>query len=1345
MAINNQNANGENENFHRSIQLKSFPNFEMEDDFIIFKERLENAFEVMQIPENRKSGILIAVLGPKIYKILKNLCNPILPNTKPYADLITLLSGQFVPKMLAYRERKNFYDAKQIPGESITDWHLRIKSLAVDCEFGANLNNIIKDRFICGLQKGKIFDRICEEDLNVSYEDILKIALSKEIIEHNQSSVNKLQSTFKNIKSNPKKSNNQNLNLCKLICFACGKPDHNFSNCKFKKLRCNFCNSVGHISSVCKKKNHDSKHFSKNTSVNDVKTIYTENIVTGNNGNLDQSHTNDNIVLTDLYHFDICEEKPILINVKIEGVSIIMEIDTGSGKSIISYQTYLQHFSQFHLIKDNLRMKPYIGASVEPVGYIDVNVIVENNEFFGRLYVIQNGNRPLLGRSWLTKLNIKIGFLENDSISMNVFDNDIQLDKDVQLIIDNYKELFTEGLGTYQYGKINIKVKPGTTPIFRKPIPIPYAFKEKIENQLDQWESEGSIERVDTSDWGTPLTPVLNKKGFRLCANYKITVNKYLEDFNHPLPRIEDLFAALHNGKEFTKLDLTRAYNQLLLDDETSMLLALSTHRGIYKVNRLTFGTKNACNIFQLVIEKVLMGCKGTIVLMDDILVTGKNRKEHLQNLKIVLDKLMAAGFHLNKKKCKFFQNSVKYMGHIIDKNGLHKDFEKISALVDLPRPHDITSLKGFIGLANYYAKFTKNISTILNPLYNLLKKDIKFDWTSQCEDTFNKIKDIMIQEVNLTHFDPSRDLFLVCDASSIGVGAVLLQKEENNLLKPISFASRILSSSEKNYSMLDKEALAIYFGVKKFSQYLLGKKFKLFSDHKPLTNIFGSKCGIPTMAAGRLQRWAIFLSNYDFDIEYIKGVNNQADIFSRCPLPTDIFEEELSYINFFNTNNTSLVDFNFIKDETLKDEHISRIIKFCLVGWPNKIESDDLIFFKKRHELTIEEGILMWGYRVVVPSICRAKILLDMHSDHMGIVKLKHLVRSYVWWPKIDSDIEQLINNCTVCLLNRNLPNKVEPKAWITCSEPFSRIHIDYADFEGKDLFIIKDAFTKWIEVFEMKTTNSFNTITILRSIFARFSIPDLLVSDNGPQFISNEFADFCKKNNIKHSTSAPYYPESNGAAENAVKVVKYGLRKMLSDQKNVGIPFDTILQRFLYSYRTSVNSVTGKSPFEMLFHRKAKLRWDNIRPSKQIQEFEKESINEKNNSKFFEIDDVVLARDYRNNKTKWKKGRIHEKIGSQMYFVKICDDNSVWKRHVNQLIKISNVNDQDEIIPEGNSSKIVKEKFGEILNLNSNILPSVDNITRQESVIFNSNNSNTPNLRRSLRIVRPPDRLNL
>ncbi|XP_059058081.1 uncharacterized protein K02A2.6-like [Achroia grisella] len=236
------------------------------------------------------------------------------------------------------------------------------------------------------------------------------------------------------------------------------------------------------------------------------------------------------------------------------------------------------------------------------------------------------------------------------------------------------------------------KVKP----VFHKPRPIPYAYKDKIDEELLKLEKEREE---------TPLVPVMKENGqLRLCANYKITINKYLKDVNHPLPRIEDIFAALQGGDKFSKLDLRNAFNHLICDNETGNLLAWSTPRGIYRLNRLPYGTKPASAIFQAKLEKVLLGAKGVINFIDDTIVTGANDEEHLQNLEEVLRRFQKVGIRLNKSKCLFFEKEVKYLGHIISKEGLRKDNSKLNGIIYAPPPSTVTEVRAWIGSENVMA-----------------------------------------------------------------------------------------------------------------------------------------------------------------------------------------------------------------------------------------------------------------------------------------------------------------------------------------------------------------------------------------------------------------------------------------------------------------------------------------------------------------------------------------------------------------------------------------------------------------------------------------------------------------
>lgn len=335
--------------------------------------------------------------------------------------------------------------------------------------------------------------------------------------------------------------------------------------------------------------------------------------------------------------------------------------------------------------------------------------------------------------------------------------------------------------------------------------------------------------------------------------------------------------------------------------------------------------------------------------------------------------------------------------------------------------------------LVQYYAKFFPNLAQVLHPMYKLLKKETKFEWNEECDKAFQLVKDVIASDKVLTHFNPNLPIKLTCDGSLNGIGAAYFHIMPDNSEKPIAFASKTLNKAESNYSTIDREALAIYFGVKKFAHYLIGRKFLPQTDHKPLISIFGDKKGIPIMAASRLQRWAIYLSSFDFTIEYIKGETNiNADFLSRLPTKCADFKDEpddekLTYVNFMETSN--VIDAKVIKSETYKDETLNKIIGFVKNGWPTtkSIKIPDLApYLHRQNELNIERDILMWGYRVVVPVSLRKEILQQLHESHSGIVKMKAKARSHFWWPSLDRDIEYVANSCNQCLQSRQNPPRV-------------------------------------------------------------------------------------------------------------------------------------------------------------------------------------------------------------------------------------------------------------------------------------------------------------------------------
>ena len=301
----------------------------------------------------------------------------------------------------------------------------------------------------------------------------------------------------------------------------------------------------------------------------------------------------------------------------------------------------------------------------------------------------------------------------------------------------------------------------------------------------------------------------------------------------------EALFATLSGGKSFTTLDLSQAYQQLELDEASKPYLAISTHRGLYQYTRLPYGVASTPAQFQKVMDTILQGIPGVLCYIDDILITGSSDSEHLQN---VLKRLKQRGVRVKKQKCKYMAASVEYLGHCIDSEGLHATEGKLQAILKAPSLRNVQELRSFLGLVNYYGKFIPNLSTVLHPLNDLLRQNVRWKWTAACEQAFAAAKQGLASSKVLTHYDPALPLKMAGDASAYGVGAVISHIMPDGTERPIAFASRTLSTSERNYAQVEKEALSLVFGIRRFHNYLYGRTFTLVTDHKPLTSILGSK-----------------------------------------------------------------------------------------------------------------------------------------------------------------------------------------------------------------------------------------------------------------------------------------------------------------------------------------------------------------------------------------------------------------------------------------------------------------------------------------------------------------------
>ncbi|XP_054279051.1 uncharacterized protein K02A2.6-like [Macrosteles quadrilineatus] len=365
--------------------------------------------------------------------------------------------------------------------------------------------------------------------------------------------------------------------------------------------------------------------------------------------------------------------------------------------------------------------------------------------------------------------------------------------------------------------------------------------------------------------------------------------------------------------------------------------------------------------------------------------------------------------------------------------------------------------------------------------------------------------------------YDPKLEIVVTCDSSSYGVGCVIAHQLRDGSERPIAFASRTLTKCETKYSQIEKEALALLFAIKKFHNFLYGRRFTLVTDHRSLIFLLGPTKAVPTLAAARIQRWALTLSAYDYTIRYKKGSDiSNADALSRLPCKNT--EEDEGDINFFSTTQLPIT-YKEIGLATKFDPILSKVMEFTTNGWPSHVDDAALKnYTDKTMQLSTEKNCLLWGSRVIIPPTHRKEILILLHSEHPGESKMKALARSYVWWPKIDQEIEEMVKECKICQMTRKSATLAPLQPWSWPKHNWQIIHLDFAHYENKEFLIIVDSFSKWIEVFSMSTTTSTKTIEKLRHCFAAYGLPCTVVTDGGPQFTSSEFKEFLKSNGIHH-----------------------------------------------------------------------------------------------------------------------------------------------------------------------------------------------------------------------------------
>jgi len=751
---------------------------------------------------------------------------------------------------------------------------------------------------------------------------------------------------------------------------------------------------------------------------------------------------------------------------------------------------------------------------------------------------------------------------EYEAKNVNVI-NKNSIDK----LVEKYKNLFTNdkfNVGKVEGYEATIKLTENRY-IARKPYKCSIADNDEINSQIESLLEAGLIER-STSPFASPVTLVLKKgegRKSRLCVDYS-ALNKIVIPESHPFPIIEDMMIRVRNCKYFTKLDVNSAFWSIAIRNKDRHKSAFITQNGHFQWKRLPFGLKSSPAIFQRILSDILVKNKlshFTINYIDDILIFSENYKDHLQHIEKVLIAIEQAGFKLNQKKCTFAKKSVIYLGHEIKENEIKPLNDNLIAIKNFPTPENQKNVRQLLGKINFYLKYLPQASIELEPLHNLLRKNVKFKWTDECQKSFDKIKNHLSSEPVLAIFDPDRPIYIFTDASKKGVAAILKQPQRDNTIRPVWYFSKKLSKSYENKRAIFLELLAIKECILYWQYKLIGKSFTIFTDHKPIENFNITKSNDPELLA-----LLNYISNFNFEIKYNPGKNNtEADGYSRNPVLEEDVEEE-----------TAIKIVNFLSLEKLLNDQKNLDIR-----------KDDKIIKKNN----ICYKILNNKEKIWISEDLGIELIKSIHKEnHIGVKQLNLTLTPKYYFKNMHKHIKYICRACDTCVRNKSrFGNFTQPLSQLgPATKPFQIVSLDtIGGFSGnnspkKYLHLAVDHLTKFAFILTSKTQTGKDFIDLIKKKIQKKGKIELLLTDQYAGINSKEFKNFLKKEKITHMFTAVDCPFLNGQNERTNQTLVNAIRCKIYENKKK--PWSVIAEQCVEKYNNTIHSTTKFTPNYLL-----------------------------------------------------------------------------------------------------------------------------------------------------------------
>ena len=1077
-----------------------------------------------------------------------------------HGGCLEILSNEFNEIYPLATRRTNYFRLTQEKDAPFSNFARQLKRMGNEADLAdLQVEDLHAFRYITGCQDKKLRTKFLEVDAPslAEFDRIVRAyergqATSKNLDEKEEKGrINQIK------KETPRKPDKK--------CIGCGGKWHDKrANCPNFNTTCTFCHKKGHSESVCigKKKSsqqapkHDSSTPAQQTK-SKVKVAKNDEISETDSSSDEDEEQHGAVarpMKTKMYRVSNistkrqhCKDTPrlkIKFTSKTTNFTYRTLQDTGATRSIISKDIADQHnlkikpadIRLFAADDSELRCEGYTNIKAESTKIKPIVSSSLKNEI-----IISYVDQVLLGI-----LPINYPCLPQDAKTNKITNNSHE--EDINELNKKFHDVLSDTLpDTPMEGqKMKITIDPSTNPKPKKVYaarPVPLHYEEEAKQLINNLVKEGIIEAVyeDTCEWISPAFFVPKQSGkLRLVTDFT-HLNRFIRRPVHPFPSANDIMQRIPSTSTiFAKLDAVQGYHQVELDEDSRHLTTFLLPWGKYRYRRGPMGLKSTSDIFCAKSDRAIENIKDTQKIVDDILICAPTKDILLQRINDVLTKCREMKITISKKKLAIGEQ-IDFAGFSISQAGIKPDANKIKALTDFPPPKNIHELRSFLGLANQLGGFIDNLASTTDPLRQLLKKGTAYKWTTDLQKAFDETLAILASPSVVNFYDPTLPTTLLSDASNLhGLGFALVQTTPEGKTQLIQCGSRSLTDAESRYAPVELECLGILWATEKCRHYLLGNPhYTVITDHNPLLGVF--KRDIPNVDNKRLQRFRERLQPYNFTLEWTEGKKHLiADAFSRKPTEKpEPHQHKLASVAGFPTSARTIM-----LDAAAKDADYLELVA-CIKQHKNvhDLPPDHPArpLATRWHELSLsvcDQFVIVNAATILVPRSAQREIMNLFHQGHCGYTRTKQLIQEYFFWPHMANDIKNLVNGCQQCQALQPSQQQ-QPMQKSNNAHPMHRIGADLFQYAGKHYLVMVDGYSGFPFVEHLKSLSTKAIIKAMRTWFRDFGYPLFIRTDGGPQFRS-EFNNFCKEIGAVKETSSPYYAQSNGLAEAAVKQTK-------------------------------------------------------------------------------------------------------------------------------------------------------------------------------------------------------------